>query len=369
MTNSDANNFMSQALALALQGRGLVEPNPMVGCVIVREGQVVGQGFHQKFGGPHAEIEALREAGKGARGADVYVTLEPCCHQGKTGPCTAALIEAQVARVVVGCEDPNPQVAGQGLALLRDAGIEVRTDVLGDQARHLLAPFAKLTTQGQPWVIAKWAMTLDGKIASRTGNSQWISGEASRALVHKLRGQVDAILVGRGTAEADDPLLTARPPGARTATRIVLDSSAALSLKSRLVQSRHEAPLIVATTDAASPEDCQRLRELGAEILVLSGDDRGSQMTALLEVLGQRQMTNLLVEGGGEVLGTLLDIHAIDELHAFLAPKLLGGAAATSPIAGKGLATMADAVALDILSLEQLDGDLHVHARVKRGAL
>ncbi|MCH7751701.1 MAG: bifunctional diaminohydroxyphosphoribosylaminopyrimidine deaminase/5-amino-6-(5-phosphoribosylamino)uracil reductase RibD, partial [Planctomycetes bacterium] len=176
---------MLRAIELAQRGRGHVEPNPMVGCVIVRDGAIVSEGWHQRFGGPHAEIEALAAAGDGARGADVYVTLEPCCHQGKTGPCTQALIEAGVARVVVGCQDPNPQVAGSGLAELRAAGMSVETGTLAEQTAELVAPFAKLVTEGRPWVIAKWALTLDGKIASRTGDSQWISGEASRAVVHK----------------------------------------------------------------------------------------------------------------------------------------------------------------------------------------
>lgn len=358
--------FMSQALELAQHGRGAVEPNPLVGCVLARDGKVVGIGYHQRFGGPHAEIEALRSAGNAAAGADVYVTLEPCCHLGKTGPCTEALINASVARVTIGCQDPNPEVAGKGIAALRAAGIEVEIDVLREQAKALIAPFSKLITTGQPWVIAKWAMTLDGKIASHTGNSQWISGEASRALVHELRGRVDAILIGRSTAEADDPLLTARPPGPRTATRIVLDSQASLSLNCKLVQSAGEVPLLVATSSTAPQETCQRLAAQGAEVCVLAGDTRGEQLSALLEELGRRQMTNLLVEGGGAVFGTLLDLQAIDEVHAFIAPKLIGGNAAPSPVAGAGLAKMADACQLERTQVETLGDDLHVHGFLPR---
>jgi len=253
------NQFLSLAFQLAQQGQGTVEPNPLVGCVIVQNGTVVGQGYHRRFGGPHAEIEALRDAGKKASGAEVYVTLEPCCHQGKTGPCTEALIEAGVARVIVGCRDPHPAVAGQGLAALCAAGIEVCLEENCEEAKRLIAPFTKLITTGRPWVIAKWAMTLDGKIATHTGSSQWISGAASRTVVHQLRGRVDAILVGRGTAAADDPQLTSRPPGPRTATRIVLDSQASLSLESQLVQSISAGPLIVAASTAASLEKRQRL--------------------------------------------------------------------------------------------------------------
>jgi diaminohydroxyphosphoribosylaminopyrimidine deaminase/5-amino-6-(5-phosphoribosylamino)uracil reductase len=371
MAHSSADQkFMQQALDLARQGQGKVEPNPMVGCVIVRDGQVVGQGYHRQFGKAHAEIEALNSvknsAKNSAQGAEVYVTLEPCCHQGQTGPCTEALIQANVARVIVGSGDPNPQVAGKGFAALRGAGIDVCTDVLGEQAKQLIAPFAKLITTGKPWVTAKWAMTLDGKIAAHTGSSQWISGEASRKVVHELRGRVDAILVGRGTAEADDPLLTARPAGSRVATRIVLDSLARLPTSSQLCQSTGQAPLLIATTAAASNDNCERLRDLGAELFVTLGNNRGEQINSLLVELGRRQMTHLLVEGGGEVLGTLFDLGAIDEIHAFVAPKLIGGQAAPNPIAGAGRATMSEAIGLDQPQFEQLGDDWYVHGRVKQ---
>ncbi len=221
---------MQRAIALARRGEGFVEPNPMVGCVLVRDGNVVGEGWHQRFGGPHAEVVALQAAGGDARGATAYVSLEPCCHHGKTPPCTQALIDAGVARVVIAMHDSFAEVAGGGVKQLREAGIEVTVGLLDDEARQLNAPYLKLIEQGRPWVIAKWAMTLDGRIASKTGSSQWISGEASRAIGHGLRGRVDAIIVGRGTAAADDPLLTTRlsdgnkPP--RTATRVVFESGA-----------------------------------------------------------------------------------------------------------------------------------------------
>lgn len=361
--NSEA---MSRAIELAQRGRGCVEPNPMVGCVLVRDGQIVGEGWHKQFGGPHAEIEALTAAGDDARGADAYVTLEPCCHQGKTGPCSQALVEAGVARVVVGCQDPNPQVAGNGLAALRTAGITVEIGVLEEQTAELIAPFAKLITLGQPWVIAKWALTLDGKIASRSGDSQWISGEASREVVHQLRGQVDAILVGRGTAEQDDPLLTARPPGPRIATRVVLDSAARLSPDSKLAQTTDQWPLLIAVSEAAPVDRRKSLEARGAEIVKLPGDDHAARITALLDELGRRQMTNLLVEGGSQVFGTLLDVGAIDEVHVFIAPKLIGGADAPSAIAGLGLADMGHALALRNPKCEVLGDDVYVSSRVLR---
>ncbi len=364
-TNMSGNvadqKFMTQALELARQGQGAVEPNPMVGCVLVREGAVVGRGYHQRFGGPHAEVEALSDAGDAATGGDAYVTLEPCCHQGKTGPCTQALIKAKVARVFIGCEDPNPKVAGQGITTLRQAGIEVVPGVLEERSRRLIAPFSKLITTGRPWVIAKWAMTLDGKIASASGSSKWISGQTSREFVHELRGRVDAILVGRRTAALDNPLLTARPTGPRTATRVVLDSTASLSVDSNLVQSIDQAPLLVAATDQASVEKRKSLEDRGVEVLALGGEHRGQQLTALLEELGKRQLTNLLVEGGSEVLGALLDLRAIDEVHVFVAPKILGGAGAPSPIGGAGIDDMTKALSLCEVQITQSGEDVHVH--------
>lgn len=365
--SADDRHFMTRAIELAQRGRGHVEPNPMVGCVLVRDGAIVGEGWHQRFGGPHAEIEALAAASDSARSADAYVTLEPCCHEGKTGPCSQALIEAGVARVVVGCQDPNPQVAGKGLDELRAAGVSVETGVLAEQTAELIAPFAKLVTIGQPWVIAKWAMTLDGKLATRTGSSQWISGEASRAVVHQLRGRVDAILVGRGTAEQDDPLLTARPPGPRTATRIVLDSAARLSPNSKLAQSTDQGPLLIAVSQDAPADRRKQLEACGAEIVELPGDDHAVRTTALLDELGRRQMTNLLVEGGPKVFGTLQDLGAIDEVHVFIAPKLVGGASAPSAIAGVGLAEMTTALQLRSPTIETLGDDVYLTGRVIRG--
>lgn len=372
MSQPHDQQYMSRALELAERGRGHVEPNPLVGCVIVRDGQVVGEGWHRQFGGAHAEINALAQASEKGQGADLYVTLEPCCHQGKTPPCTNALIKAGIARVVVGCEDPNPNVAGQGIAKLREAGIVVDfledsvSEEDGTPARKLTAPFTKLITTGQPWVIAKWAMTLDGKIATHAGKSQWISSDASRALAHQIRGQVDAILVGRQTVERDDPLLTARPMGPRTATRIVLDSAASISLESQLVRTADQAPLMIVVRDSAPAERIRQLEERGVEVYKLRPVPWQEQLLTLLSELGSRQMTNLLVEGGSLVLGAFADIQAIDEVHAFIAPKLVGGQAAPSPIAGQGLADMATALKLVGVEINELAGDVHVHGLVAK---
>jgi diaminohydroxyphosphoribosylaminopyrimidine deaminase/5-amino-6-(5-phosphoribosylamino)uracil reductase len=363
MTTDDDRRFMARALELARRGEGRVEPNPMVGCVLVRDGAVVGEGWHQQFGGPHAEIAALQAAGVAARGATAYVTLEPCCHVGKTPPCTSALIAAGVRHVVAATPDPNPVVKGGGLRELIAAGVGVETGVFAAEATRLIAPFAKLVTQRRPWVIAKWAMTLDGKLATPVGDSKWISGEASRAVVHAIRGRVDAIIVGRGTVAADDPLLTARPPGPRVATRIVLDSRASLPVESQLVRTAHEAPVLVAVAADAPSSACDALRRRGVEVWASQAADREGRLAALLDELGKRQMTNILVEGGAEVLGSLFDLGAVDEVHAFVAPKIVGGAA-PSPVAGRGVAAMAKALRIADAHIEQLGGDVYLHGRL-----
>lgn len=357
---------MRRALELAAQGQGYVEPNPMVGCVVVRGAEIIGEGWHRRFGGPHAEVEALRIAGSRAAGTTLYVTLEPCCHQGKTPPCTRAILEAGVSRVVVAARDPFPQVDGEGLAELRKAGVEVEPGVLEREAHRLNAPYIKLVRTGRPWVIAKWAMTLDGKIATRTGSSRWISGPESRAIVHALRGRVDAIMVGRETALGDDPLLTARPPGPRTALRIVCDTGGSLKSQSQLVQTARETPVLLAVGQEATETHRRRLSDAGCEVLVCPGRDHAARLDWLLEELGRRRMTNVLVEGGGRLLGSLLDAAEIDEVHVFIAPKLLGGDAARGPIAGEGIEQLSEALALRAPEVHQVGPDVYVHARVMR---
>ena len=366
MSFSDFDEQMMQrALELAARGEGRVEPNPMVGCVIAADGEIVGEGWHQEFGGPHAEIEALRAAGERARGAAMYVTLEPCCHYGKTPPCSEAVIAAGLARVVVAQQDPFAEVNGGGIAQLKNSGIIVETGLLCDQAAALNAPYRKLIETGRPWVIAKWAMSLDGKIASRSGDSKWISCEASRAVVHAIRGRVDAIVVGRGTAAADDPLLTARPPGPRTATRIVLDSSASLASSSQFVRTARDAPVLVAASSTADETDVARLREAGCEVLLCEGATRRERLDQLFAELGARRMTNVLVEGGAELLGELFDAQLVDELHVFIAPKIIGGKEAPSPIGGSGIEQVGQFAALRQMQVEQVGDDVYLRARLK----
>lgn len=357
---------MRRALEIASAGQGRVEPNPMVGCVIARGAEIIGEGFHRNFGGPHAEIEALAVAGTRAAGSTMYVTLEPCCHQGKTPPCTKAVIAAGLRRVVVAQGDPFAAVAGRGIAELQAAGIEVEVGLLEADARRLNAPYLKLLTKGRPWVIGKWAMTLDGKLATRAGESQWISGLGARAVVHQLRGRVDAIMVGAGTAAADDPLLTARPPGPRTAVRIVLDSRARLAGSSRLLRTASNVPLLVVVGPEAADEDRRRLAAAGCEVFVSAAADANQRLRELLDELARRQMTNLLVEGGGRVLGSLLDLGELDEIHAFVAPKLVGGQTAHTPVAGLGLERIADALRLEGPEIRTLGEDVYVHGFVAR---
>jgi diaminohydroxyphosphoribosylaminopyrimidine deaminase / 5-amino-6-(5-phosphoribosylamino)uracil reductase len=358
--------YMARALELAGRGLGHVEPNPLVGCTIVRDGEVVGEGWHRRFGGPHAEIEALDVAGSAAAGATMYVTLEPCAHHGKTPPCTQAIKRAGIRRVVAAMVDPFPAVSGRGLAELNAAGLEVSAGLGADEARQLIAPYLKLVETNRPWTIAKWAMTLDGKIATHAGHSRWISGTAAQHIVHRLRGRVDAILVGIGTALADDPLLTARPIGARAATRIILDTHARLPSASQLVRTARDVPVLVAVGEPAPAADIARLTGLGCEVVCCPGKDHAARLDFLLAELGRRRMTNLLVEGGGQVLGSLLDLNQIDEVQVFIAPKLFGGQTAPSPVAGFGRALIEDRAQLEEVRVETVGPDIYLSGRVRR---
>jgi diaminohydroxyphosphoribosylaminopyrimidine deaminase / 5-amino-6-(5-phosphoribosylamino)uracil reductase len=327
---------------LARHGEGAVEPNPMVGAVIVRDGVVVGEGWHQQFGGPHAEVHALAQAGKAARGATLYVSLEPCCHHGKTPPCTEAVIAAGITRVVCGMRDPFPAVDGGGIAQLRAAGIacEVADDPV---ARDLVAPYLKLLTAKLPWVIAKWAMSRDGRMATPPGESPWITGEAARAHAHQQRGKLDAIIIGAGTLVADDPLLTARPPGVRTPLRVVVASNREIPTARRLFQTIAEAPVLIATPQDFPAEGRLRLSALGAEVLVTPATSRAEVLPELLAELGRRRLTNVLIEGGAQLLSDAFAQSLVDEVQVYVAPRVIGGATA--------LATFAD---IELLRLQNV---------------
>lgn len=338
--------MMMRAVALARRGEGRVEPNPMVGCVIARGGRILGEGYHRRFGGPHAEVEALRSCRSGVSGATAYVTLEPCCHFGKTPPCVAALTDARLARVVVAVLDPNPLVSGKGIAQLRSSGLHVDVGMQEPEVLEVLAPYLTRTLLGRPYVIAKWAQSLDGKLATPTGDSKWISGAESRRLVHKLRARVDAVLVGVKTVLCDDPLLTARDvPMRRVAQRVVLDTKLRIPLSSKLVRSAGEVPVVVLTdrARAASPK-MRRLADAGVMVKGC-GVRRGRiELKSALRVLHREGVTNLLVEGGPTVLSSFFDKGLVDEAWVFTAPVILGSSKAPGPFDEGRISRVAKAI-------------------------
>lgn len=362
MTDHD---FMVRALTLAERGRGHVEPNPLVGAVIVRDGLVVGEGWHERFGQAHAEVNAFREAGDSARGATVYVTLEPCCHFGKTPPCTDTILRAGASRVVAAMLDPFPQVAGQGANLLRSAGITVEVGTCEAAARQLNAPYLKRLRSGRPWVHAKWAATLDGKIATVGGESKWITGPSAREEVHRIRGRMDAIIIGRRTLLADDPLLTARPAGPRLPMRVVLTTTGNLPNSCKLLDTIGEAPVAVYT--GTESQAAQHWADRGAIVQSIPPGEPKDIVGFVLADLGRRGSTNVLIEGGGEVIGQFLQASEIDEVHAFIAPKIFGGSTAPSPVGGSGIKSLADAVELIDPTLAQLGPDFLVHGMTSTG--
>lgn len=366
---------MQQAIDLARRGEGCVEPNPMVGCVLVKDERCLGRGWHRNFGGPHAEVNAIADAANADEsiiGCTAYVSLEPCSHSGKTGPCVEALIAAKVRRVVIAVTDPNPLVAGKGIERLRQSGIEVETGVLQAEARSVLAPYLKTVEKGKPWVIAKWAMTVDGKIATFSGDSEWISNSESRKIVHQIRSRVDGIMVGSGTARADNPSLTVRLPGLepedvvkhrKKPLRIVFDSMAATAVVSNIVQTANEVPTLIAVGPNHDANQAQRFVDHGVDVWIGDAANRHDRLLELLIHLSERGVTNLLVEGGGKMLGLLNDLGEIDEVHAFIAPKLLGGFGAVTPVMGLDRSRMADAKQLQLLSAERIGDDVYMILR------
>ncbi|MBX3423308.1 MAG: bifunctional diaminohydroxyphosphoribosylaminopyrimidine deaminase/5-amino-6-(5-phosphoribosylamino)uracil reductase RibD [Pirellulaceae bacterium] len=365
---------MNRALELAKLGLGYVEPNPLVGCVLARGDQLIAEGYHARFGGPHAELAAVtnaRQAGRESllKGCTAYVTLEPCCHHGKTPPCAQLLLDVGVQRVVVAMQDPFAAVNGGGLAQLRAAGLHVAVGLQADAAQQLNAPYLKRIQQRRPWIIAKWAMSLDGRIATASGDSQWISGPDSRQLVHQLRSRVDAILVGSGTVLADDPLLTARLPEsqqpARIALRVVVDSQLSVATTSRLVRTARQFPTLFWTGPQETRHKAQALRELGCQVEHSHAEDPQQRLNELLELLGDRySATNVLVEGGGQLLGSLFDQHQIDQCEVFIATKLIGGSGAISPLAGRGIDQISQGPHVYAVQQASVGMDVHVSCRL-----
>jgi diaminohydroxyphosphoribosylaminopyrimidine deaminase / 5-amino-6-(5-phosphoribosylamino)uracil reductase len=364
---------LQRAIELARKGVGKVKPNPAVGAVVARRDEVVGEGWHERFGAAHAEVNAIEACGMAdLSDATLYVSLEPCCHEGKTPPCTEAIVQAGIRRVVVGSDDPTEKASGRGLGILRDEGIEV---VLADgelavTARLLNQAFRKHARVGRPWVLFKSAMTLDGKVATRTGDSQWISGEVSRELAHRWRASVDAVVVGIGTALADDPRLTARPEGLtdeieEQPRRVVFDSLGRLSPGSQLVAAAQEIPLTVVVSRAAARADTDALEAAGVQVLVATGENEPARVRSGLEQLGALGVSSALLEGGPHLAGAFLDAGEIDEVRLFLAPLLLGGSAARDPLEGEGVAQISEALRALTFDCERVGEDLLISARLR----
>ena len=360
---------LERAIELAEGGRGRVSPNPLVGAVIFRDERVLGEGFHRAVGGPHAEVEAIRAAGAtDLAGATMYVSLEPCCHQGRTPACTEAIVAAGIERVVVAAEDPSEHASGRGLGVLRDEGIDV---VMADgevshRARLQNQPFRKHARTGRPWVLFKSAMTLDGKVATRSGDSKWISSEESRRMAHHWRAECDAVVVGIGTALADDPLLTARIEGVHRQPRpVVFDSLARLPLDSQLVRGARRTPLTVIVSRAAPRTATDALVVQGVDVIVAPGENEPARVRSALDQLGGAGIGSILLEGGPHLAGAFLDADEVDEIRLFLAPMVLGGRTARDPLEGEGVDAIADSSRALSLDCEQVGGDLLIQARMK----
>ncbi|HVR04670.1 MAG TPA: bifunctional diaminohydroxyphosphoribosylaminopyrimidine deaminase/5-amino-6-(5-phosphoribosylamino)uracil reductase RibD [Solirubrobacteraceae bacterium] len=364
---------LARAIELAGRGVGAVKPNPAVGAVIARDGVVLGEGWHERFGAAHAEVNAIEACGLADLGdATLYVSLEPCCHEGKTPPCTEAIIQAGIRRVVVGSDDPTEKASGRGLGILRDEGIEVvlAGGELATQARLLNQAFRKHARVGRPWVLFKSAMTLDGKVATSAGDSQWISGQDSRELAHQWRATVDAVIVGIGTALADDPQLTARPEGTPAEPeaqprRVVFDSLARLPASSQLVSAAAEIPLIVVVSRAAARADTDVLETAGVQVIVATGENEPARVRSALDQLGQLGVASVLLEGGPHLAGAFLDAGEIDEIRLFLAPLLLGGRSARDPLEGEGVERISEALRALTFDCARVGEDLLVSARLR----
>lgn len=362
---------LERAIELASRGAGAVSPNPLVGALVTRDGEILGEGWHERLGGHHAEVNAIASCG-GAdlSGATMYVSLEPCCHTGRTPPCTDAIVASGIKRVVVASDDPTEKASGRGLGVLRDEGIEVviADGELASRARQLNQPFRKHARVGRPWVLFKSAMTLDGKVATRAGDSQWISGTESRDLAHTWRAQLDAVIVGIGTVLADDPRLTARPGGElapRQPKRIVFDSLARLPLDSRLLADADEVALIVVVSRAAARVDTDALEAAGASVIVAAGENEPARIRNALDQIGALGVTSALLEGGPHLAGAFLDSAEIDEVRLFLAPLLLGGRTARDPLEGEGVERISEAMRALTLSCDRIGEDVIISARLR----
>lgn len=355
--------FMKRAIELAKQGAGWTAPNPLVGAVVVKNGRVIGEGYHRKYGELHAERNALAACTEDPAGATLYVTLEPCCHYGKTPPCTEIIIEKKIAKVVIGSRDPNPKVAGKGAQILREHGIEVVEDYMREACDALNPVFFHYITTKTPYVVLKFAMTLDGKIATRTGASKWITGEASRNHVHQLRSRYAGILAGIGTVLADDPMLNCRIDGAHQPLRIILDSHLRIPMGSRLVRSAKEYPLLIVCNESTRDREegtnrIQKLEEAGAKVWTLPEKNGHPDLNVLMQRLGEEKIDSVLIEGGGTVNEAALKAHIVHHVYAYIAPKIFGGEDAKTPVEGSGIRLPQECAQLRLAKITVLLNDM-----------
>lgn len=360
--------FMQMAIQLAKGGLGYTTPNPLVGAVLVKEGAVIGQGYHQYFGGPHAEINALSQVTIDPEGATLFVNLEPCSHHGKTPPCVEAIIAHKIKRVVVAMEDPNPMVSGRGIARLRAEGIEVTLGVMAEEAKKLNEIFIHYITTGLPFCLLKTAMSLDGKIATVAGESKWISNASSRHVTHHLRRQFSAILVGIGTILTDDPALTTRLDDHINADphRIIVDTTCRIPLSARVLSVGSSAKTIIATTHLADVKKVEALKLMGADVIQLPHTTEGVDLKALMAYLGQIAIDSVLIEGGSQLNFSALKDGIVDKICAFIAPMIIGGSSAKTPVGGHGFQNLSDSTRLSDMTLSLLDGDLRIDAYIRK---
>lgn len=366
MTMDRDEQYMRLALALAEKGRGSVSPNPMVGAVIVKDGRIIGEGYHERYGQAHAEVNAFASATEDVEGATIYVTLEPCSHYGKTPPCADLIIQKKVGRVVVGALDPNPLVSGRGIRRIQAAGIEVESGILAEESRKLNEVFMKFITEKRPFVVLKVAMSLDGKIATRTGESKWISGEASREQVHRERGYLTGIMVGINTVLKDNPHLTARLPESRNPIRIVVDSQLRIPLEANVLQEQTEAPTIILTTRKADPEKAAQLREKGITVLVIPEREGRVDLEEAMAELGQRNIDSILLEGGATLNYAALEAGIVDKVQVYLAPKIIGGKDSPTPVGGEGIERLQEAFPVERLTSRMVGEDLFIEGYLKK---
>ena len=355
--------FMKRAIELAKQGAGWTAPNPLVGAVVVKNGRIIGEGYHRKYGELHAERNALAACSEDPAGATLYVTLEPCCHYGKTPPCTEIIIEKKIAKVVIGSRDPNPKVAGKGARILREHGIEVVEDYMREACDAMNPVFFHYITTKTPYVVLKFAMTLDGKIATRTGASKWITGEAAREHVHRLRGRYAGILAGIGTVLADDPMLNCRIEGAHQPLRIILDSHLRIPMGSRLVRSAKEYPLLIVCNESNRNREegasrIQKLEEAGAKVWTLPEKNGHPDLNVLMQRLGEEKIDSVLIEGGGTVNEAALKAHIVHHVYAYIAPKIFGGEDAKTPVEGSGIRLPQECANLRLAKITVLLNDM-----------